>query len=279
MSKLKRGFAGLLVAALTAVPALGGAALPALAHTEAELELADHGPASLMHYYFNVPDGLVTNEYAYKNPTRPDAVKSATWEVTSGSLFVKNKAGWSGIPDRVSPNATSANGTDSAVFRLTTKRANFGNVAVSFKLRNEGLSSTTKTPPKDWDGVHIFLRYQSERSLYVASINRRDNTATIKKKVPMPPASCPEPSNGGCYYDLAKVVSHSVPYGAWQSVRATVKNSADGSVTINLYAGHTLLLTATDNGIGGSPITAPGKVGIRGDNCQFSFDNFTVWSY
>ena len=206
-------------------------------------------------------------------------MKSATWEVTICSLFMKTKGGRSGIAGGASPDVTSVNATDSAVLRLTTERANFGNVEVSFKPRNEGLSSTTKTPPKDWDGVHIFLRYQSERSLYVASINRRDNTATIKKKVPTPPAGCPEPSSGGCYYDLAKVVSHSVPYGAWQSVRATVKNSADGSVTINLYAEHTLLLTATDNGIGGSPITAPGKVGIRGDNCQFSFDNFTVWSY
>ena len=37
MSKLKRGFAGLLLAALTVVPTLGGAALPALAYTEDEL--------------------------------------------------------------------------------------------------------------------------------------------------------------------------------------------------------------------------------------------------
>ncbi len=37
MSKLKRGFAGLLLAALTAVPTLGGADLPALAYTEDEL--------------------------------------------------------------------------------------------------------------------------------------------------------------------------------------------------------------------------------------------------
>jgi hypothetical protein len=37
MSKLKRGCAGLLIAVLTVVPTLGGAALPALAYTEDEL--------------------------------------------------------------------------------------------------------------------------------------------------------------------------------------------------------------------------------------------------
>jgi hypothetical protein len=220
---------------------------------------------------FTQPNGLITNEYAYFNPSDPSAVQSPLWETTSGSLFESDGAGWSGTPDNVSPNPTSSNGTDSAVFRLTTKPSNFGDVAVSFMLLNQGLSSTSSTPPVDWDGIHVFLRYQSEYNLYYASINRRDDTVVIKKKVPG------GPSNGGTYYDLSPSVSHVVPYNSWQLVRATVQNNADGSVTIKLYSGDTLLVSATDDGsIGGPPITAPGKVGIRGDNCDFKIDDFTV---
>ena len=32
----------------------------------------------------------------------------------------------------------------------------------------------------------------------------------------------------------------------------------------------------TDRGVGCAPITAPGAVGIRGDNDEFRFDNFRV---
>jgi hypothetical protein len=59
-------------------------------------------------------------------------------------------------------------------------------------------------------------------------------------------------------------------------VKATAKNNSDGSVTISLYSEGTLLVTATDNGLGGPPIRAPGKLGLRGDNCNFNFDDFTV---
>jgi hypothetical protein len=222
---------------------------------------------------FAYPNGLITNEYAYWNPSDPRAVQSPVWEMTSGSLFASNGEGWSGIPDDVGPNPTSSSGTDSAVFRLTTKENDFGDVAVSFKLLNQGLSSTASTPPVAWDGIHVFLRYQSEFNLYYASIDRRDNTVVIKKKVPG------GPSNGGTYYDLSPNVSHVVPYNSWQIVRATVQNNANRSVTIKLYSGDNLLVSATDDGsIGGPPITAPGKVGIRGDNCNFKVDDFSVSS-
>ena len=157
------------------------------------------------------------------------------------------------------------------MFRLTTKRSDFGNVSVSFSLLNQGLSSTIKTPPVDWDGVHIFLRYQSQESLYYASVDRRDGKVLIKKKVPG------GPSNGGTYYDLCAPVIHRVPHGQWQRVRASVTNNQDGSVAIRLYSEGIFLVGATDAGEGGAPpITRPGKVGIRGDNADFKFDDFVV---
>jgi hypothetical protein len=220
------------------------------------------------------PDGLITNEFAYWNPTDSSAKVSPTWELDSGSLFAQSGAGWTGVPDTGAPNALSSNANNSAVFRLTTKEADFGDVAVNFDLLNQGLSTTASTPAVAWDGLHIFLRYQSEYNLYYASINRRDNTVVIKKKIPG------GPSNDGTYYELVSYKPHTVPYGAWQHIKATVKNNADGSVTINLYADGTLVTTATDNGtIGGAPITHAGKVGLRGDNANLKFKNFTVTAF
>jgi hypothetical protein len=42
-------------------------------------------------------------------------------------------------------------------------------VRVGFDLRNLRLTSSDRTPPEDWDGVHVWLHYQSEFDLYYAS--------------------------------------------------------------------------------------------------------------
>lgn len=213
---------------------------------------------------------LVTNEYAYWNLHDPARVESPVWEVTSGSLFRQDGHGWTGVPDAENPDAASGNGSGSAVFRLTSKRADFLNVAVSFDLQNEGLVSTDRTPPAAWDGVHLFLRYQDETSLYYATVNRRDSTVAIKKKVPG------GPSNGGTYHDLGEHAGYDVPYGAWQHVRATIEDEPSGAVAIRLYADGRLLTEAVDDGVGGDPIRTAGRIGVRGDNCQFLLRNFVV---
>ncbi len=219
---------------------------------------------------FDGSDGLITNEYATWNPTDPLAVQSPVWNMTSGSLFRRAGTAWSGIPDAASPDRRSSVATGSAIFRLTTKRRDFGDVKVSLRLRNERLLTTPQTPATDWDGIHLFLRYQSEYSLYYASVNRRDGTSVIKKK-------CPGGTeNGGTYYALSKYVAHAVVYGSWQSVSASVANRSDGAVTIALYDGARLVASAVDAGVGCSPIRAAGAVGIRGDNTEFSFDDFAV---
>ena len=230
------------------------------------------GPGPLWAAAVPATPGLVTNEYAYWNPQDPTAVRSPDWELTSGSLFSTGSALWTGRPDTANPNATSSNGTDSAVFRLTTRRADFGDVAVDFTLHNNALTSTTSTPPVDWDGVHIFLHYQSEYELYYASVNRRDGHVVIKKKC------AGGPSNGGSYYELGpgEVRGHAIPLGTDQRVGATVVDNADGSVTLTLRLGGVTVVTATDAGVGCAPITAPGKVGVRGDNDDFTVTGFTV---
>ncbi len=230
-------------------------------------------PAPLFADHFEAPDGLLTNEYAHWNPGHADAVTSPAWEVTSGSLFVRDGEAWTGVPDGGcgASTATSTPCNDSAVFRANTVRSDFGDVAVSFELRNERLVSTARTPALAWDGVHIWLRHRSEYSLYAASVNRRDGSVVIKKK-------CPGGSeNEGTYYELGAggESGHPLPFGAVQQLRATVRNEA-GAVAIAVERDGEPLVSARDTGLGCAPITAPGAVGLRGDNDQFSFDDFVV---
>jgi hypothetical protein len=219
---------------------------------------------------FSHPDGLMTNEFAFWNPVDPNRIEDPNWEMTSGSLFAKGGVGWTGVPDNREPNATSTTGTDSAIFRMTTRRTDFTNVSVSVRLRHEGFVTTSTTPAVAWDGIHLFLRYISEESLYYASVNRRDNTTQIKKKVPG------GPSNGGTYYTLGSG-RFTVFQGVWQDVTATIVDRPDGSVLIQLFANGSLVASAVDNGVGG-PVLRSGGLGLRGDNAQFSFDDFTARS-
>ena len=231
-------------------------------------------PKALFQDAFERPDGLVTNEYAYWNPQDGASVQSPDWEMTSGSLFIRNKAAWTGIPDVISnPTPDSSQGTNSANFRATTRRKDLGNVAISFRLNMAGFISTQQTPAVAWDGVHVFLRYQSEYQLYYASVNRRDNHVVIKKKVPG------GSSNGGTYYEIGSYHPFTFPFGVWQNVKVTIQTKPDQTVliTMQVVAGsQTMTWQAVDNGIGGAPILAAGGTGIRGDNCNFQFDDFRV---
>jgi hypothetical protein len=84
-------------------------------------------------------------------------------------------------------------------------------------------------------------------------------------------------SNDGTYYTLGKEVAGSpIALLSWVAMSAGVRNNPSGTVTITLSVGGRVLVTAVDTGIGCAPITAPGAVGIRGDNTRFSFKSFAV---
>ena len=142
--------------------------------------------------------------------------------MTSGSLFDKDGTGWTGAPDGCSSSsALSTPCTASDVFRLNTTEHDFGNVTVSLDLLNYVAHVLDTTPAVDWDGVHVWLRYQSEYNLYYASFNRRDGHIVIKKK-------CPGgDENGGTYYELGKgeVSGYPIPFGTWQHLSASVQNT------------------------------------------------------
>jgi hypothetical protein len=228
-------------------------------------------PKTLLVATFPVSEKLITNEHAYYDPHAAGVRVSPVWIVTSGSLFSSDGAGWTGIPDDVSPNAASSNGNDSAVFRVVTRRSNFLNVNVGFRLRVAGLVTTRRTPANSYDGVHVFLRYQNQRHLYVVSVFRRDGIVTIKEKVPGGPA------NGGTYFTLARA-SYRIPLKTWVSVNVSIVTLANDDVSIELLINGQKVLAATGSPGHVTPILAAGRVGLRGDNCQFFFRDFTVSS-
>lgn len=194
-------------------------------------------PGSAFYEPFDYADGRISASHP-------------VWFVTSGALYARQGLGW----------------TDSPVFRVITRRRDFRDCAVSFRLRNRGL---TIGAGQTWHGAHVFLRYQSQYHLYAVTVNRRDGTIVIKKKVPG------GSSNGGTYYTLASA-RRATPYGAWQFVRASAVDLAGGAVRIDLSLDGGRVMSAVDHGAGGPPIRAAGAVGIRSDYDAISFDDFRV---
>jgi hypothetical protein len=227
-------------------------------------------PATKVLDDFERPNSLVTNEYAYWHRDAPGVVNSPTWIMTSGSLFVRDHVAWTGVPDTASPGPASIDGTNSNIFRLLTRADDYGDATFGFRLRVLRFTSGPTSTRDNWDGVHVFVRYQNPALLYYVSVSRRDGTAAIKKKI------LGGDTNGGTYYTLATGTAP-LRFGSWEAIRVSSRNNSDGSVTIRLFVDGRLLLTGRDTGAGDAPpITQPGRIGIRGDNTEFEFDDFSA---
>lgn len=212
---------------------------------------------------------LVSNGLAYAHPNEPGVRTSCQWIVTSGSLFSDDGVGWTGPIDGLRPDRLSRRHTGSAVFRAVTRRDDFRDVTVSFDLYVMGMTTTPRTGSHAYDGVHVFLRYENPQSLYAVSVDRRDGTAAVKIKRPG------GPSNGGTYTLLGSAPL-AVPLHRWVHERVSVVNES-GGVRIVLWSEGREVLNVLSNGTGKSaPLRSAGRVGLRGDNTEFRFRNFTV---
>ncbi|MGE0218582.1 hypothetical protein [Mycolicibacterium sp.] len=208
---------------------------------------------------FAGPDGLIAAEHQ-------PATDGSPWTVTSGSLFRSGGAGWTGVPD-----AGGAPGsTGSAVFRMVSTDRSFGDVDMTLTLEVVRLVSTPRTPARDYDGAHLWVRYRSPEELYAVSVDRRDGRMIIKKK-------CPGgPSNGGTYHDLSPYVPGApIPFGRRQQVMVAVRDLPDGSVAVNATRDG-IAVSAVDTGVGCPPLTGGGGVGLRGDNSELRFTDLIV---
>lgn len=224
------------------------------------------GPTGQFVDRFDGNDRLVTNEYAGNEPEASDAVVSSSWDVTSGSLFVRDEMGWTGVPDHESPRADSTSATGSAVFRAFPRAQIDGNSVVSLRLLP--IRFVDDQNPQDWDGVHILTRVRGETEFYSVSLLRRDGTVVIKRKFPG------GPSNGGTYATLAAAAAP-LSTGDWHDVRVETTD-VDGTVRIVLWLDGAPVLEAIDGGDLGQPITGPTMIGVRGDNAEFGIDDLVI---
>ncbi|MFF5900510.1 hypothetical protein ACFY8O_31955 [Streptomyces argenteolus] len=227
------------------------------------------GPGQPFHASFPA-EGLITNEYAHRNPDADDARLSPDWVVTSGSLLSRWGFGWTGEPDGDAPGPDSGRHTGSSVFRLVTRRRDFGDTSVRCWVYLKPPGTTGRTPARDWDGAHLWLRYHSAQELYALSFRRRDGRAVIKRKHPAPGRPVEEE---GVYTTLASR-DHAAEYGRWHRVDATVSGCGEHRVRITLALDGRTVLDAEDRAPGG--LARPGGVGLRGDNTDMAFFGFTA---
>jgi len=211
-------------------------------------------------------DRLVTNAYAHDNPTASDAVTSPVWDVTSGSMFVRDDAAWTGAIDREQPGPRSAVATGSAAFRAFARVDRPGDVAIA--LRISSIAFVDTEPTNAWDGVHVLLRADGETEFYSISVLRRDGKIVVKRKFS-------SPSSDAARYETLAMTDYSTLGPGWHDVRITASDR-DGDVVIEVFIDDVHVVTAVDNGQYGPPITEGGAVAIRGDNLEFSFDDVTI---
>ena len=219
---------------------------------------------------FTGADGVITNHYAFWSPDDTRAFRSANWEMESGCALRQDNTLWSGVPTANEPNRDCSNGSGSEVFRLWTKRTDFGNVAVSMSLRNNGYAVGSQGE-RSWDGVKIWLRRQGasgSHGLYTVEVNRRQGNIMIQKKC----------ANSDEYHILeqARPEGAGASVGSWEAVGGSVRNQPDGSVKLTMVRHGETVLEAVDTGVGCAPITSPGRVGVRGDSTNFNVDDFRV---
>lgn len=216
----------------------------------------------LLTYPATGPDALITNEYTHFNPGDPARLISSTWDCTSGSFFRHNNVGWSGTLDSVAPDVDSVPNTGSNIFRIHTFQATFKDVKVKMSLKNLGIGAGTGDAT---DGLHIWVRHIDADNLYVASVNRRDNTIVIKKKL------------AGTYYTIGPDGTPFVwPINTWQNFSVSISGSS--VVTITLARDDVVLLSVVDDGtLGGATIPLAAAVGLRGDFTQFEVKDIAVY--
>lgn len=230
------------------------------------------------------PDGLITNAYAEWNAKydTPGLAISALWRAYGGSLFARNHKGWTGDPDDGPMDIKSATKNGSQIFRVITHEPNVGpDLRVDFDLNIIKQVSSANYPAVSWDGVHVLFRAQPLTpagilELYYCSIARRDGVIMFKKKKPG------GTEGGGTYYPLNNEYEqrtkypHPIPFGTNRHITIECATTTLGVQMIASIDGIEVCRAIDPGAVGGPPILLPGHVGIRGDNTEFEFDNFTV---
>jgi hypothetical protein len=210
---------------------------------------------------FTGADGPFVTSDAFWSTQNLGAGENANWFAESGSMSRRSGTGY------------ASDGT----FRIWTRSRAFQDVRVDMDLKVNALPNL-RGDTAGWDGVKFWLRRQlctpepacgkvsdpGAQAGYTAEVGLRDGRVYIQKKV------------GSTYSLLSATPSAPIPYGSWMRVGGSVRNNADGSVTIQVLRNGQVLTQVTDKGTGGAPLRNAGRIGLRADNAQINVDNLTV---
>jgi hypothetical protein len=223
--------------------------------------------------------GQFVNESWFWNDADLGYAKNPRWFAESGVMSLDGGSGRCRV--------------DEDVFRMWTRNSelgSFGDVKVSADYYFDAGYSGGGYTSEGWHGGKFWLRRQlctNEASCskiddngdgnqlgYSAEFHTQQNLILIQKRDKYGCAG--QPQTG--YYILGQT-SYTFPQDTWKNVAGTVKNNANGSVTIQVIVDGVVKLTATDSGAcGSSPLTAPGRVGVRADFVNSLFDNIKIES-
>jgi hypothetical protein len=210
---------------------------------------------------FQGADGPFVTSAAFWGNSDLGAGQNGNWFAESGDM------------SRSSGVGSASNGT----FRMWTRRRDFQDVRVDMDLKVNDLPNL-RGDTAGWDGVKFWLRRQlctpepacgrvsdpNAQAGYTAEVGLRDGRVYIQKKV------------GSTYTLLSATPSAPIAYGSWMHVGGSVRNNADGSVTIQVLRNGQVLTQVTDRGTDGAPLRSAGRIGLRADNAQINVDNLTV---
>lgn len=224
--------------------------------------------------------------------TQPELSSSSDWWLPSGAGLNVAKgvaATWAGdaMPGYLrsryglrDPVDTDGGLHPQNLFRLVTRRSWSGEVQAQSYLRIVKYHLSDSPQRFDANGLLLFSRYIDQDNLYYAGV-RADGHAVVKKK------------SHGTYYTLAETPVFEgeydretspllLPTDLWIGLRSVTRDNPDGSVTVSLYVDRTwsgewtLVAAGTDAGVGGAPIRAAGRAGIRTDFMDVEIDEFSV---
>jgi hypothetical protein len=190
---------------------------------------------------------------------------------------------WQKLYAKTNPRDTDGGFFPQNIFRLVT-RQKWQNLDQQIFFNIDKINMSDSENRNESNGALLFNRYYDGDNLYYTGL-RVDGHAVIKKKI------------DGKYYTLAEkdVLSDGkkydrndepnfLPLHQWLGIRSVVTNTGNRAVDLKFYVdldqtgNWQLVLETQDKGsaFGKSPLSEPGRAGIRTDFMDVAFQNYKI---
>ena len=238
-------------------------------------------------YTFNVTEvleesgssNLSSSQYFWLNSGAKLVISEGIGSTIRGALAMEDP--WRRTYAETNPLDTDNGLFPQNLFRLITQSV-WENVDQELEFSIQKVNALNTHDRDAFSGIFLMSRYVNSDTLYYAGI-RMDGKAVIKKKY------------RGVYYTLAEAqlfaspapydrvrFPNLIPTNTWYRMESQTITTSSGTVQIRLSFAHSLsepletVLTTTDTGVFGPPITGKGHTGIRTDYADVLFDNYKI---